>query len=370
MAGQFEELHKMDARQASTELIGDLKTLSDSQLTATGKAIKSILVGDGDPEDLTSTYTLIPSLGTSACTEDKCCVWKHISNEMRLSMVGSAGRCTNAARAAVRLGFHDAGTWSKSTNRGGADGSIILANECENRSENDGLEEICAQMRTWYNKYKSYGISMADLIQWGANVGTVLCPLGPRVRSFVGRKDTSTASPTGLLPSVDDSVDKLISLFADKTLSAGQLVALVGAHTTSQQRFVDPSRAGDPQDSTPGVWDVLFYGETTNPNSPARVFKFKSDIALSKDSRTSGAWQAFSGATGQAPWNGAYSRAYVRLSLLGVNNINQLTECTKALPPFLVGFLNPDDAILDSFLNGPYDPQSAQKLLDGDLLGR
>jgi hypothetical protein len=304
MASQFEDLHKMDSRQASTEMIGDLKTLSDSQLTPTGKAIKAILAGTGDPEDLTSTYTLIPSLGTSACTEDACCVWKHISNEMRLDMVGSAGRCTNFARAAVRLGFHDAGTWSKSTNRGGADGSIILSGECENRSENDGLEEICAQMRIWYNKYKSYGISMADLIQWGANVGTVLCPLGPRVRSFIGRKDTSTAAPTGLLPSVNDSVDKLISLFADKTFTAGQLVALVGAHSTSQQRFVDPSRAGDPQDSTPGVWDVLFYGETTNPNSPARVFKFKSDVALSKDSRTSGAWAAFSGATGQAPWNG------------------------------------------------------------------
>lgn len=298
-------LHKLESRQASTELLGDLKTLSDSQLTPTGKAIKEILLGNGEVEDLTNTYTLIPSLGTDACRQDTCCVWKHISNEMRLDMVGSAGRCTNAARAAVRLGFHDAATWSKTANRGGADGSIILANECENRTgDNAGLEEICALMRTWYNKYKGYGISVADLIQWGANVGTVLCPLGPRVRSFVGRKDSSTASPTGLMPHVDDSVDKLIKTFADKTFTAGQLVALVGAHSTSQQRFVDPSRAGDPQDSTPGVWDVLFYSETTNPNSPKRVFKFKSDVALSKDSRTSTAWGAFSGPTGQAPWNG------------------------------------------------------------------
>lgn len=64
----------------------------------------------------------------------------------------------------------------------------------------------------------------------------------------------------------------------------------------------------------------------------------------------------------------AYARAYIRMSLLGVNNINSLTECTKALPPFLVGFLNPDQASLDSFLNGPYNPQNAQKLLDGNLL--
>lgn len=303
MADQLEALKHVDKRQASTELIGDLLTLSDSQLTATGKVIKSILTGSGDPEDLESTYTLIPSLGTSACSEDKCCVWKHISNEMRTEMVGDAGRCTNAARQAVRLGFHDAGAWSKNTKGGGATGHIILANECENRSENHGLEEICTQMRVWYNKYKGYGISMADLIQWGANVATVLCPLGPRVRSFVGRKDSSSQAPTGLMPAVTDSVDKLISLFTAKTFTAGQLVALVGAHTSSQQRFVDETRFGDPQDSTPGVWDVLFYSEVTDPNSPPRVFKFDSDVRLSKDSRTSGAWGAFSGSTGQAPWN-------------------------------------------------------------------
>lgn len=308
MGEQLEGLHKLKARH-STELIGDLTSLSDSQLTSTGKTIKGLLQGQGSFEDLTSTYNLIPSIDSDSCKQDKCCVWKHISNEMRESMVGDAGRCSNPARQAVRLGFHDAGTWSKSTGRGGADGSIVLAGECESRSENHGLEEICAQMRIWYDKYKKYGISMADLIQWGATVGTVLCPLGPRVRSFVGRKDSGKAAPTGLMPDVNDNVDKLLSLFSDKTIDAGALVALVGAHTSSQQRFVDQSRFGDPQDSTPGVWDVLFYSETTDPNSPQRVFKFKSDVALSKDSRTKGAWTAFSGSNGQAAWNGVRSSA-------------------------------------------------------------
>lgn len=32
-----------------------------------------------------------------------------------------------------------------------------------------------------------------------------------------------------------------------------------------------------------------------------------------------------------------YAREYIRLSLLGVNNINQLVECTKALPPAIRG---------------------------------
>jgi hypothetical protein len=137
-----------------------------------------------------------------------------------------------------------------------------------------------------------------------ANVATVVCPLGPRVRSFVGRKDSRTPAPNNLLPSAFDSADHLLTLFADKTISPGQLVALVGAHTTSQQFFVNRRRAGDPQDSTPGVWDTKFYGDTTNATSPRRVFKFQSDINLSLDSRTKGAWRAFTGPAGQAPWNG------------------------------------------------------------------
>lgn len=127
-----------------------------------------------------------------------------------------------------------------------------------------------------------------------------MCPLGPRIRSFVGRKDNAKAGPTGLLPDVNDSADKLIKLFQAKTIDAHDLVALVGAHTTSQQHFVNTARDGDPQDSTPGVWDVAFYGQTTG-NPPPRVLKFASDVNLSKDSRAKSEWQDFIG--GQAHWN-------------------------------------------------------------------
>lgn len=97
-------------------------------------------------------------------------------------MVGSAGRCNGVARQAVRMGFHDAGTWSRSTGKkGGADGSILLARECDERQENRGLLEICAQMRVWFDKYKEFGTSMADLIHGGHrqlpawSPGPILC---------------------------------------------------------------------------------------------------------------------------------------------------------------------------------------------------
>jgi hypothetical protein len=171
------------------------------------------------------------------------------------------------------------------------------------RTDNNGLSAIADQTTKWYNKYSPYGLSMADIIQFGANVATVTCPLGPRIRSFVGRKDNSKAGPTGLLPSDKDSADTLLKLFAAKTIDAHDLVALVGAHTTSQQHFVDTGRSGDPQDSSPGVWDMAFYPQTTN-TSPPRVLKFQSDINLSKDSRTIGEWQEFSDKnSGQNHWN-------------------------------------------------------------------
>lgn len=47
-----------------------------------------------------------------------------------------------------------------------------------------------------------------------------------------------------------------------------------------------------------------------------------------------------------------YAREYIRLSLLGVNNINQLQECTKVLPRETKFFVSPDQKFLDQWLAG------------------
>lgn len=356
--------------EKSMELLGNLKTLPDRQLTKTGRQIKDLLQDKGEPEDRFSIY--IPPFGGkdgALCRRDTCCIWKYISDEMWKTFRGSAGRCNNLARGAVRLGFHDAGVWSKTKGGGGADGSILLTDELD-RPDNNGLQPIAAKMREWHAKYRSYGVGMADLIQFGATVATVTCPLGPRIRTYVGRVDRAEAGPEGLLPSPFQSADELIAMFRDKTISPHGLVALVGAHTTSQQAFVDPSRAGDPQDSTPGVWDVKFYGETTARNPPKKVFKFPSDVALSQHPLTRDEWKEFTPAgSGQRHWNEDYAREYIRLSLLGVDNINGLTECTKVLPNFMQTLLPmPDQGLLDRFLNGTLrDPKkAADQLLRGD----
>ncbi|KAI1123013.1 ligninase H2 [Nemania abortiva] len=322
----------------SFELIGDLVHLSYPNLTQVGRDISDILMRLGGSPESDVAYIDVPELNSTACAEDTCCVWKHIADEMAELFRGKSGRCTKWARMAVRLGFHDAGAWSTATasEGGGADGSICLTEEYK-LSENGGLEDMCLQMITWYDEWhnqKGFNISMADLI-----------------RPF------------------SDAVD-LIRLFRGKTISPHSLVALIGAHTTSQQRLTNVTRAGDPQDSTPGVWDVLYYDETYGSvEAPERVFKFPSDVALAKYSATAKEWVSFLGKAGQDHWNTDYARAYIRLSLLGVNNINQLTECTKALPARTLEYKNPDQESMDEWLNSSRVSLTSEEIAERVELG-
>jgi hypothetical protein len=74
------------------------------------------------------------------------------------------------------------------------------------------------------------------------------------------------------------------------------------------------------------------------PNHYSNILKFPSDISLSQNPATSATWQHFASAsTAQADWDKDFARAYLRLSLLGVKNINELTDCTKVLPSQIGG---------------------------------
>jgi hypothetical protein len=77
------------------------------------------------------------------------------------------------------------------------------------------------------------------------------------------------------------------------------------------------------------------------------VLRLPSDIVLAADPRTRDEWLQFSGPGGQEHWNEDYSYSYIRLSLLGVNNINSLTECTKVLPAEKRVFRNAGELLRD-----------------------
>ncbi|KAH6721946.1 ligninase H2 [Leptodontidium sp. MPI-SDFR-AT-0119] len=355
---------RQDSPEDSNELIGDLVPEKGGPQTPVGIAIYGILTGTVDGQGLTEWSGSLPGKNTAKCKADTCCIWRHISLDMEKKFKGRSGRCNKWARFAVRLGFHDAGTWSKYTEDfGGADGSIILSGEELSRGENNGLQDIAKQMQKWYAEYSKFGVGMADLIQMGATVAAVVCPLGPRTRSFVGRIDSSRPAVNGLLPDVHAEAEELINLFENKTIRAHGLTALLGAHTTSQQHFVDPARARDPQDSTPGIWDVLFYNQTTG-SAPKRVFRLPSDVKIAAHPKAALEWSQF--ATDQEHWNTDYAREYVRLSLLGVNNINSLTECTHVLPRrILTAKTDDNNAAIQKWLKGEKN-QLSSVLEEGD----
>lgn len=338
-----------DPNENNNRMIGDLV---QGATTPVGESIRNILLRTESAEGTRSRYVAPGAVNSKKCKADTCCVWSYVSAAMTAKFTGKTGRCNDMARAAIRLGFHDAGTWSSSLaasgkDFGGADGSLVLSGTEINRAENNGLQAIAKQMQTWQTQF---GVSMADLIQYGANHAVVTCPLGPRIRSFVGRKDSKVAAPDNLLPSATASADSLISLFEDKTISGHELAALLGAHSTSKQFFFDKTRAGAPQDGTPGVWDVRFYNQTLETTGvPKKVLRIPSDIVLAQHPSMSNEWTKFRmpNGVGQKHWNEDYATAYTRLSLLGVNNINNLTECTKTLPNARPDFLGAASLFLD-----------------------
>jgi L-ascorbate peroxidase len=199
----------------------------------------------------------------------------------------------------------------------------------ETRPENNGLQTIRTLLRAVQSKFN---VGYADLAQYAHNHATITCPKGPRVRTFVGRKDATKPAPTGLLPDVHDSPDNLIKLFENKGFSAHDLAALVGAHAAAKQRFVDPSKAGFPLDTTPGVWDVEFYNDTLQEPANPNIFILPSDKALSRHAKIEDEWRSFVG--DQRHWNEDYAKAFVRMSLLGVEMeaLGALTDCTRTLP--------------------------------------
>lgn len=284
----------------STQLLGDL--VGDDAPTPVGMQISAILQGNDTAVAGTDVFQDpdVQDTSLNKCNNDTCCKWSQAVQTFKSAYTSGNG-CTELARQAIRLGFHDAAAWNVSQSNGGADGSIVLNQQEASRSENRGLQQIIPQMQQWYNQFKGNGLGMADLIQMSAMTATVVCPGGPRIRAFVGRQDRGDLPPDGLIPSPLSDAKTNIALFEAKTFSATDLVALVGAHTVSQQRFVDPSKAGQAQDTTNTVWDVAFYGQVQSPQTPQGVFKFPSDLALSNNSETASTWTVFAG--DQNGWN-------------------------------------------------------------------
>lgn len=220
-------------------------------------------------------------------------VWYQVSKALTTMFVQADGQCNHDARTAIRAAFHDCGTWNQAQGpKGGCDGSLFLSAEENARVENKGLQDISTKLMALA---KQSGVGVADMIAFAGAHATVSCPLGPTVKTMIGRVDSAIAAPNeSLLPgNASLSADTIISLFADKGFSAPDVAALIGAHSSAQQFFADPTKAGQAQDRTPGIWDVDYYADTTAKN-PA-VFTFQSDINIATDPRSGPTFKSFVG---------------------------------------------------------------------------
>jgi len=261
-------------------------------------------------------------------------VWTNVVSDltaMFLDNTVSPSQCNDNARAAIRAAFHDCGTWDKTQGAtGGCDGSLILADEVSLRGENNGLQDIAGKMIALRAKYNNQ-YSMADLLQVAASVAIVTCPGGPRVTTYVGRVDNANpaGNPHNNLPDVHASAASLYTLFQNKGFDDVDLAALLGAHSTSKNIGQTDIPVGAPQDSTPGLWDVKYYSDTTHP--PTGCVPFASDVSLAAHPVVGKQFAGF--VNNQGKWTGKFASAMLKLSLLGVpGGSSNLIDCTNIIP--------------------------------------
>jgi len=310
-------------------------------------------VGTDDPGTGTGTGT---SGGNS--TDPACAPFLPLVQEIMGSLFG--GLCGDEARAATRLAFHDAGTFSLAlaatgAPNGGADGSMLIDPDEPNRSENNGLQTIVTLLRAISLSFPD--IAKADVLQLAGALSVQVCPGGPQISPlFMGRKDATNVAPTGLLPDPSQAVPFLQARFEDMGLTVDNMVALIGAHTTAKQMFVDAEFAGDAMDTSVDVWDVGFYSNalaqaTVNDTFFAEngVFILESDLQMALNSATSSRFGQF--ASNQNTWTSHYSQAHSAMSVLG-QDTNTLVQCDEILPAAIVlaDIVDPKTGVVDQTL--------------------
>ncbi|KAF7351668.1 Peroxidase [Mycena sanguinolenta] len=259
-----------------------------------------------------------------------CVPWYGI----RDAIMGSIfqGRCGDNARAAIRLAFHDAGTFSLALQanalpNGAADGSLLVDPNEVLRSENNGLQNIVSLLKPLPTQF---GVSPGDLLHLAGVLAVLACPGGPVIPAYVGRNAPKNIAPTGLLPDPEQSVSVLLARFADMGFESREVMALIGAHTAGKQRFVDPAVANTSFDTTVQIWDTRFYTETANTTVDLPgTFKLDSDVNFATNPTTTQDFHGFIG--NQDNWMSEYAAAHEKMSLLGFQ-ANDLTDCSELLP--------------------------------------
>ncbi|XP_024924257.2 lignin-forming anionic peroxidase [Ziziphus jujuba] len=166
---------------------------------------------------------------------DKTC--PNAISTIRSSIRSAISRERRMAASLIRLHFHDC--FVK-----GCDASILLDDSSTFTSEKNALPnrnsargyELIEDAKAKVEKICPGVVSCADVLAVAAREAS-LAVSGPSWTVKLGRRDSTRAYPDVAntdLPGFTESLDRLISRFGGKGLSARDMVALSGAHTIGQ----------------------------------------------------------------------------------------------------------------------------------------
>mmetsp|Transcript_2616 Transcript_2616/g.4455 ORF Transcript_2616/g.4455 Transcript_2616/m.4455 type:complete len:331 (+) Transcript_2616:31-1023(+) len=213
------------------------------------------------------------------------------------------------APVALRLPFHDAGTYSMAQRDGGANASVRFELE---RPESQGLKRgwrIIEQAAKELKSGPASSLSSADLIVLAGAAAVRVCG-GPVIPVLVGRLDATGPDPEGRLPSEESSAEQLKKNFAEKGISAREMLVLSGAHTLGNKGF------GDAATFDNQYFKSLLQKPWLDPsNDMALMIGLPSDHVLPDDPEFAPMIQEY--AVDQALFFKDFSAAYVKLSELG-----------------------------------------------------
>eukprot|EP00466_Bigelowiella_natans_P001959 jgi/Bigna1/42846/e_gw1.68.37.1 len=228
----------------------------------------------------------------------------------------------------IRLSWHDAGTYCKADNSGGARGAQRFEEGESQHGANAGLDVAIGLLKDIQEKYP---ISAADLWAFASCVATEVMG-GPKIAFRAGRDDIP--DPTGCveegrLPDADKGSDHLRSVFGRMGFSDKDIVVLSGAHTVGRCHG-DRSGFEGAWTEAPLQWDNAYFknimsksyaAETTaagNPqyrNADADIIALETDLALTTDPEFKKYTEEF--ANDAEAFNKAYAETYQKLQELG-----------------------------------------------------
>ncbi|GIM10380.1 hypothetical protein Vretimale_14123 [Volvox reticuliferus] len=235
------------------------------------------------------------------------------SAEVQAAVKKALSRAIPKAKTAValRLVFHDAGTYSAVYGDGGLNASIQYELD---RPENFGLKRgwrLVEQVRGDLRGTPAEGlVTDADLVALVGAFAVRLCG-GPDIPLRVGRPVATSPDPPGRMPGENFSAEQLKANFAEKGFSAQEMVALSGAHTLGSKGFGDPTRFDNE------YYLALLRRPWNNPNdSMASMIGLPSDHVLPDDPECLPYIQRY--AEDQDAFFADFSKAYIKLTSLGV----------------------------------------------------